>query len=59
MPKLRKFHNNHWKNIYLYLNFVLKKCFFFCKKVLFSDDFVLFFRFFFLAKWLYDPWNKS
>ena len=33
---------------------MLKKWVFSCKKVLFSDDFVLF-SLFFLAKWLYDP----
>ena len=46
MPKLRKFHNNHWKNIYLYWKFVLKSVFFSAKSA-FSDDFVLFFTFFF------------
>ena len=56
MPKLRKFHNNHWKNIYLYLKFVLKKCFFSAKKCFFLMI-LCFFSLFFLAKWLYDPCN--
>ena len=29
MTKLRKFHNDHWKNIHMYLKFMLKSAFFF------------------------------
>ena len=51
MTKLRIFYNNHWKKVNFYVKSMLKSAFF--------TDFMIFFLFFVLAKWLYDPCSHS